>query len=140
MLSVCRFLWLNVNMGEVSVGDLLGSPELSGFCSDSAPALSPAALGRRGAAGRYRESEYKYTLAATTTETSPIRERIFLSFLSRTQLLSSMNEEETTMASHLFFFLMRLFSDSNCNDAILPPTVAVPCSSSLILNSCCRPM
>ncbi|KAF3843099.1 hypothetical protein F7725_001948 [Dissostichus mawsoni] len=56
---------------------LLGSSELSAGSPGSSWFLL-AAGGLRGAAGRYRDREYRYTLAATTTASSPTRERIFL--------------------------------------------------------------
>lgn len=83
-----RLLWLNANTAVVS--HLLGSSELSVGCSDSVSTCSLSAVGRRrrrGPAGRYRDSEYRYKLAAKITEISPTSERILHPLLARRRLL-----------------------------------------------------
>lgn len=97
------FLWLTVNN---ITGHLLDSSELSAGCSGSTCSLSAAGGGGRrgGPAGRYRDSKYRYMLAATITEISPRSERMLHSLLIRTLLMhflvvTEKNEEANRSSS-----------------------------------------
>lgn len=108
------------------ISHLLGSSELSVGCSVSTCSRSAVGRGRRrGPAGRYRDSKYRYMLAATITEISPTSERILHSLLTRTLLIHSLvvgerNGEKQWPTVVVLFLLWGLTVADSFSYALLP--------------------